>query len=179
VWRPRSSNRNTKSPGDSNTKGKQGSIRTVAIRNEIIDHPSPNLQNTGPVIRMIPTIPVIQNRASPIRSVGAALPTYHQRRGFQRKSTKAKRQTGNALSAVAETTTPCVVLNMASLAHVNSTPSITAAMMAKKLSAKSHSTSSSKKTSLPLLISNSIGEPGRYGVRIGELGIPSLICNLG
>jgi hypothetical protein len=51
-------------------------------------------------------------------------------------------------------------------------------MTANKLNAKSHSTRSSKKTSLPLSISNSTGEAGQYGVRIGKLGKPSLICNL-
>jgi hypothetical protein len=44
--------------------------------------------------------------------VEAAAPTYHQRRGFQRKSTKAKWQTGNALAAAAETTKPTVVVNI-------------------------------------------------------------------
>jgi len=34
------------------------------------------------------------------------VPTYPQRRGFQRKSTKAKSQTGNALAAAVETTKP-------------------------------------------------------------------------
>jgi hypothetical protein len=38
--------------------------------------------------------------------VGAAAPTYPQRRGLQRKSMKAKCQTSNALAAAAETTKP-------------------------------------------------------------------------
>jgi hypothetical protein len=52
-------------------------------------------------------------------------------------------------------------------------------MTANKLNAKSRSTRSSKNTSLPLSISNLTGEAGRYRVRIGKLGKPSLICNLG
>jgi len=44
--------------------------------------------------------------------VEAAMPTHRQRRGFQRKSTKAKRQTGNALAVAAETPKPTVVLNI-------------------------------------------------------------------
>jgi len=52
-------------------------------------------------------------------------------------------------------------------------------MTANKLNAKSHFKRSSKQTSLPLSISNSMGEAGQYGVRIGKLGKPSLICNLG
>jgi len=176
VRRPRSTNRTTKSPGDSNSKGKQGSLRKAAIRNEIFDHPSPNLRKALPVI---PTIPVIQNRASPISPAEAAVPTGHQGRGFQKKSTKAERQTGNALAAEAVTTKPTSVPNTPSRTHLSRTSAITAAMTANKSNAKSHSTRSSKKTSLPLTISNSTGEAGRYGVRIGKLGKPSLICNLG
>jgi hypothetical protein len=111
--------------------------------------------------------------------VEAAVPTYHQRRGFQMKSMKAERQTGNALAAAGETTTPTFVPNTARQTQQNRTPAIAAAMTANKLNAKSHSTRSSKKTSLPLSISNSTGEAGRYGVRIGTPGKPSLICNLG
>jgi hypothetical protein len=74
---------------------------------------------------------------------------------------------------------PTFVPNTASQAHLNRTPAITAAMMANKSSAKSHSTRSSKKTSLPLSISNSTGEAGRDGGRIGKLGEQGLICNLG
>jgi len=48
VRRPRSSNRTTKSPGDSNSKGKQGSLRKAAMRNVIFDHPSPNLWKALP-----------------------------------------------------------------------------------------------------------------------------------
>jgi len=177
--RPRSSNRTTRSPEDnSSNKGKQGSLRKVAIRNVISDHPSPNLRKTLPAIPITPA--VIQNRASPISPAEAAGPTYHQRRGFQRKPTKAERQTGNAPPAAAETTKPTFVPNTARQTHLNRTPAIAAAAMtANKLNAKSHSTRSSKKTSLPLSISNSTGEAGRYGVRIGKLGKPSLICNLG
>jgi len=63
---------------------------------------------------LIPTIPIpgIQNRSSPISPAEAAVPTSHQCRGFQRKSTKVERQTGNALAAAAETTKPTVVLNI-------------------------------------------------------------------
>jgi len=176
VRRPRSSNRTKQSPGDSNSRGKQRSLKKAAIRNLIFDHPSPNLRKALPVI---PTIPVIQNRASPISPAEAAVPTCHQRRGFQKKSTKAERQTGNALVAAAETTKPTSVTNTASRTHLSRTPAITAAMTANKSNAKSHSTRSSKKTSLPLTISNSMGEAVRYGVRIGKLGKQSLICNLG
>jgi hypothetical protein len=92
----------------------------VAIRNATSDHSSPNLRKRFPaipiipIILIIPTIPLpgIQHRSSPISPVEAAVPTYHQRRGFQRKSTKAERQTGNALAAAPETTTPTVVLNI-------------------------------------------------------------------
>jgi hypothetical protein len=69
--------------------------------------------------------------------------------------------------------------NTASQTHLNRTPAITAAMMANKSSAKSHSTRSSKKTSLSLSISNMMGEAGQDGVRIGTLGEPGLICNIG
>jgi len=109
----------------------------------------------------------------------AAGRTYHQRRGFQRKPTNAERQTGNALAAAVETTKPTFVPNTARQTHLNRTPAIAAAMTANKLNAKSHSTHSSKKSILPLSISNSTAEAGRYGVRIGKLGKPSLICNLG
>ena len=80
----------------------------AAIRNATSDHSSPNLRKRLPAIPMIPTIPLpgIQYRSSPISPVEAAVPTYPQRRGFQRKSTKAKSQTGNALAAAAETTKP-------------------------------------------------------------------------
>jgi len=37
---------------------------------------------------------------------GGSRANYKQRRGFQRKSTKAERETGNALAAAAETTKP-------------------------------------------------------------------------
>jgi len=83
----------------------------AAIRNATSDHSSPNPRKRLPlipIILIIPTIPLpgIQDRSSPISPVEAAVPTYPQRRGFQRKSTKAKRQTGNALAAAAETTNP-------------------------------------------------------------------------
>jgi hypothetical protein len=73
------------------------------------------------------------------------MPTYHYRHGFQRKSTKAEMQTGTALAAAAETTKPTFVPNTASVAHLNRTPAITAAIMANKSRANSHSTCSSKK----------------------------------
>ena len=59
-------------------------------------------------IGLMPTIPIpgIQNRSSPISPAEAAVPTYPQRRGFLRKSTKAKSQTGNALAAAADPTKP-------------------------------------------------------------------------
>jgi len=44
--------------------------------------------------------------------VEAAVPTSHQCRGFKRKFTKAKRQTGNALAVAAETTKPTFVVNI-------------------------------------------------------------------
>jgi len=83
----------------------------AAIRNATSDHSSPNLRKrlpAIPIILIIPTIPLpgVQDRSSPISPVEAAVPTYPQRRGFQRKSTKAKRQTSNALAAAAETTRP-------------------------------------------------------------------------
>ena len=86
----------------------------AAIRIATSDHSSLNLRTTLPAFLIIPTIPIpgIQNRSSPICPVEAAVPTHHQRRGFQRKSTKAERQTGNALTVAGEATTPTVVLNM-------------------------------------------------------------------
>ena len=156
----------------------QESLRKVVTRNVITDHPSPNLWKKLPAIPII-LAPVTQNHASPISPVEAAVPIYHQRCGFQRKSTKAERQTGNALAAAAETTKCIFVPNKASQDHLNTTPAITVAMTANKSSAKSHSTRSSKKTNLPVSIFNSMGEAGRDGVRIGKLGKPSLICNLG
>jgi hypothetical protein len=155
----------TRNPEDNNSKGKQESFRKVATRNVISDHPSPNLWKTLPAIPILPAIriilaPVTHNRASPISPVQAAVPTYHLRHGSQRKPTKAERQTGNGLAAAAETTKPTFVPNMASQAHLNRTPAITAAMTANKSSAKSHSTRSSKETSLPLSISNLTGEAG-------------------
>jgi len=50
------------------------------------------------------TLPGIYDRSGPISPVEAAVQTHHQQRGFQRKSTKAKRQTGNALAVAAEAT---------------------------------------------------------------------------
>jgi hypothetical protein len=92
----------------------------AAIRNATSDHSSPNLRKRLPsipilpIILIIPTIPLsgIQHWSSTISPVEAAVPTYHQRCGFQRKSTKAKRQTGNALAAAPETTQPTIVLNI-------------------------------------------------------------------
>ena len=86
----------------------------AAIRNATSDHSSLNLRKALPPIPIIPTIPIpgIHNRSSPISPVEAAVPTCPQRRDFQRKSTKAKRQTGNALAAAAETTKPTVVRNI-------------------------------------------------------------------
>ena len=179
MRQPRSSNRTTRSLEDnSSNKGKQGSLRKAAIRNVISDHPSPNLWKILPAIPITPWD--IQNRASPISPAETARPTYHQRRGFQRKLTKAERQTGNAPAMAAETTKPTFVPYTARQTHLNRTPAIAAeAMTANKLNAKSDSTRRSKKTSLPLSISNSTGEVGPYGVRIAKLGKPTLICNLG
>jgi len=146
--------------GQQQQQSKHGSLRKVAIRNVISDHPSPNLLKTLPAIPITPA-PVIQNRASPISPAEAAGPTYHQRRGFQRKPTKAERQTGFSPAVAAETTKPTFVPNTARQTHLNRTPAIAAAAMtANKLNVKSHSTRSSKKTSLPLSISNSTGEAG-------------------
>jgi len=80
----------------------------AARRNATSDHSFPNLRKALPPIPIILTIPIpgIQNRSSPISPVEAAVPTYPQRRGFQRKTTKAKSQTGNALAAAVETTKP-------------------------------------------------------------------------
>jgi hypothetical protein len=154
----------------------------VATRNVFSDHPSPKLWTTLRVIPILLAIPIIpalvtQNRAGLISPVEAAQPAYHQRHGSQRKSMKVERQTGNALAAVAETTKPTFVPNTASQAHPTRTPAITPAVTANKSSAKSHLTHNSKKTCLPLSISQLTGEAGRDGVRIGELGKPSLICN--
>jgi len=150
----------TKSPVDTKYKGKQGSLAMVAIRNIILDHPSPNLRKTLPVIPKINKIPVIQNHECSISTVEAAVPTYHQRHGYQRQSTKAQRQIGNALTVAAETTKPTFIPNTESRDHLNRTPAIPAAMTVNKLSTKSHSTRSSKRTNLPLWISNSTGKAG-------------------
>ena len=40
------------------------------------------------------------------------MPTHHHHPGFERNSTKAEKQTGNALAVVVETTQPTVVLNI-------------------------------------------------------------------
>jgi hypothetical protein len=160
VQQPRSSIRTTRSPEDnSSNKGKQGSLRKAAIRKVISDHPSLNARNTLPAIAITPAL-VIQNRASPISPAEAARPTYPQCRGFQRKPTKAERQTSNAPAAAVETTKPTFVPNTARRTHPNRTPAIAVAMTANKLNGKSHSTCSSKKTGLPLSISNSTGEAG-------------------
>jgi len=73
------------------------------------------IAKTTKAIGLIPTIPIpgIQIRSSPIaKPSGGSRANYKQRRGFQRKSTKAERQTGNALAVAAETTKPTVVLNI-------------------------------------------------------------------
>jgi len=178
VRQPLSSNQTTRSREENNSnKGNQGSLRKVAIRNEIVDHPSPNQRKTLPAIPMTPA--VIPVWASPISRAEASGPTYHQCHGFQRKPTKAERQTGNAPAAAAESTKPTFVPNTARQTHLNRTPAIAvAAMTANKLNDQGHSTCSSKKTSHPPLISNSTGEAGRYGVRIGKLRKPNLICNV-
>jgi hypothetical protein len=88
------------------------------------------------------------------------MPTYHQRRGCQRKSTNAESQLGNATAAAAETTTPTFVPNMARQTHLIKTTAIAAAMTANKLNAKSYSIRSSKITNLQLLISNSTEKAG-------------------
>jgi len=63
---------------------------------------------TTKAIGLIPIIPIlgIQNWSSPICPMEAAVPTCPQRRGFQRKSTKAETQTGHAVAAAVETTKP-------------------------------------------------------------------------
>jgi len=77
VRRPQSSNRMTKSPGDSNRKVNMDSLRKAAIRNATSDPPSPNLPKALPPIPiiLIILIPEIQNRSSPISPVEAAVPT--------------------------------------------------------------------------------------------------------
>jgi hypothetical protein len=146
VQRLRSSHRTTRSSEDNTTNiVKQWSLRKALIRNIISDHPSPNLRKTLPAILITPA-PGIQNRASPISAAEAAGPTYHQRRDFQRKPTKAERQTNNAPAAAAETIKPTFVPNTARQTHLNRTAAIAAAAMtANRLNAKSHSTNSSKK----------------------------------
>jgi len=106
IRRPRSSNCTTKCPGDSNSKCKQGSLRKAAIRKVIFDHPSPNLRKT------LSVIPINSNNTGNSKSVksnqpsGGSRANYKQRRGFQRRSSKAERPTGNALAAAAGTTKP-------------------------------------------------------------------------
>jgi len=179
VQWPRSSIRRTRIPEDnSRNKGNVGSLRKATIRNVNSDNPSPNLRKTLLAIA-IPPAPVIQNRASPMSPEEAARSTYHQRHGFEWMSTKAKRQTCTALAVAAETTKPTFVPNTARQTHLDRTPAIAAAMTANKLNDQNHSTCNSKKTILPLSISNSMGEAGRYGVRIGKLKKLSLNCNLG
>jgi hypothetical protein len=87
----------------------------AAISNATSDHSSPNLRKEHPPIPITRTTPIpgIQTRSSPIANPsGGSRVNYKQRRGFERKSMKAKRQTGNALSAAAETTKPSFVLNI-------------------------------------------------------------------
>jgi len=78
-----------KKPGDSNCRGKQGSLRKAAIRNIIFDHPSPNLRKTLQAIPIIPT-PVIQNRSSPISPAEAAVPTIYSAVAFKASLRKPK-----------------------------------------------------------------------------------------
>jgi len=179
VWRPPSSNQTTRSTWNRNSKGKQGSFRMVVTWTRISAHSSLYLPKTLLAIPIIPTILVIQHRASPSTLIEAAVPTYHQHLGFQRKSTKAERPTGTAVAAAAEATHPTFEPNTASQTHLTTTPAITAAMTADKSSTQSPSTRSSKPTSLQQLISNKMGEAWRYGLRIGELGKQSVICNVG
>jgi len=79
----------TNTPGDSNSKGKQGSLRKAAIRNLIFDHPYLNLWTTLPVIPIIPA-PVFQNRSRPISPVEAAVPTVNSAVAFKRSLRKPK-----------------------------------------------------------------------------------------
>jgi len=74
----------------------------VAIRKVIFGHSFPNLRKTRPIIHILPSIPVIQNRASPISPGKAAVPTYHQPGAGEGNSTKTERQTGNVLTAAVE-----------------------------------------------------------------------------
>jgi hypothetical protein len=183
LQRLHSSNWTTRNPEDNNSKGKQESLRNVATINRISDHPSLNLRKTLQAIPIHPAIPILpapvtHNGASTISAVGAVMLMYHQRHGSQRKSMKVQRQTGNALPEAAETTKPTFVRNMASQAHLYRTPGITAANTANKWSAKGHSTGSSKKTSLPLLIFKSTGVPGPVWVRIRILGNRALFATL-
>jgi len=92
----------TTSPWDSNSKGKQGSLRKAGIRKAIFGHPFLNLRKTTPIIPILPNIPVIQNWASSISPGEAATPTYHQHSGCERKSTKTEMQTGNLLTVAVE-----------------------------------------------------------------------------
>jgi len=64
---------------------------------------------TTKAIGLLPTLPIpgIQNRSSPIAKPSeGSHANYKQHCGFQRKSMKAERQTGNALAAAAENTKP-------------------------------------------------------------------------
>jgi hypothetical protein len=86
-----------------------GSLRMAAIRNATSDYSSPNLRKALPPIPIFLTILIlgIQTQSSPIaKPSGGSCANYKQRRGFQRKSTKGKRQTANALAAAAETIKP-------------------------------------------------------------------------
>jgi len=160
VQWPRSSNRMSQTPEDnSSNNGKHRSLRKVAIRNVFSDHPSPTLRKTLPAIPIYPA-PVIQNRVCPISPAEAAGPTYHQHHGFQRKPTKANRETGSAPAASVDTTKCTFVPNMARQTHLNRTPAVEAAITANKVNTKSHSTRSSKTIRLPLTVSFLTGEAG-------------------
>lgn len=130
------------------------------MRNVILNHLSPDLRKTLPVIPILPTTLAIENRASPISPVEAAVPTNHQCRGYERKSMNAESRTGNALAMAQDTTKAFLLPNTASRAPLNRNPAITSAMTANQLNAKSHSTRNHKKSSLPPLISNSMGKAG-------------------
>jgi hypothetical protein len=103
VRRPRSSNRTTRSPGDnSSNQGKQGSLRKAAKKNLISDYPS--AENTSGNSNNSGTGKLQSVKSN--KTSGGNRANYRQRLGFQRKSTKAERQTGNALAAAADTTKP-------------------------------------------------------------------------
>jgi len=101
-------------PWIGNTENRRQSQETISSRHMVYTYNRSNLEEArrtakpSKEIGFIPAIPIpgIQNRSGPMIPFQAPVPTYHQLRGFQRKSTKADRQTGNTLAVAVETTKP-------------------------------------------------------------------------